>query len=52
MYLVFGAFILKPLLYISNVNSNIWNTLNYRNILNFFIKITLLLLNTLKSYIK
>jgi hypothetical protein len=23
MYLVFGAFILKPLLYISNVNSNI-----------------------------
>jgi len=49
MYIVFGVFLLKPLLYISNVNTSILSTLSYRNIVNFFIKITLLFTSTLKK---
>jgi len=51
MYIVFGVFLLKPLLYISNVNTSILTTLSYRNIINFFIKIILLTVTTIKTLI-
>jgi hypothetical protein len=49
MYIVFGVFLLKPLLYIANVNTTILSTLSYRNILNFIIKIILLVTHTIKN---
>ena len=44
MYAVFLVFILRPLLYISNVNNNILTTLSPKNIFNFFSKILTLAL--------
>ena len=39
MYIVFGVFMLKPLLYIININESVTKTLSYRNVINFFSKI-------------
>jgi hypothetical protein len=52
MYCVFGAFILKPLLYISNTNSSILKTLSYLNFINFFNKLLLIFVNTVKTIFK
>ena len=51
MYFVFGAFILKPFLYISHVNTSVWSTLSYRNLLNFFIKLVVLIFSTFKKFL-
>jgi len=49
MYIVFGAFILKPLLYMSNSNHSILSTLSYRNFLSFFTKLTILFISKIKK---
>jgi hypothetical protein len=51
MYFVFAAFILKPFLYMSHVNTNILSTLSYRNILNFFIKVIVLVFSVFKKLV-
>ena len=52
MYGVFGAFLLKPLMYTLNVSESFLSTLSYRNILKFFTKILLLFFKTLKSWVR
>lgn len=52
MYGVFASFILKPFLYMTNVNESILKTLSYKNILSFFTKILLLLVNPIKSFFR
>ena len=49
MYIVFGAFILKPLLYMSNSNHSILSSLSYRNFLSFFVKLTILFISQIKN---
>jgi len=49
MYAVFFAFILKPLLYMSHVETNIISSLLPKNLISFFTKIILLLLCKLKN---
>ena len=49
MYIVFLVFMLKPLLYTMNVNSSVYSTLSINNILNFFIKISLMVILFVKS---
>lgn len=49
MYVVFGTFLLKPLLYISDVNNSIIATLSITHFINFFKKLLLLLLLNLKK---
>jgi hypothetical protein len=49
MYCVFGAFIFKPFLYMSNANNSILSTLSYKNILTFFTKLFLLVVNKVKN---
>jgi hypothetical protein len=48
MYIVFGSFLLKPLLYTINVQSSIISAVSPRNIFNFFIKIFLLSIKIFK----
>jgi len=52
MYGVFATFILKPLLYISNVNNSILTSLSIKNPLKFFSQMFLLLLTSLKNNLK
>ena len=52
MYGVFGAFLLKPLMYTLNVSESFLSTLSYRNILKFFTKILLLFFKTLKLWVR
>ena len=49
MYGVFASFMLKPLLYIINVNESVLKTLSYRNIIQFFTKLILLSFSRIKS---
>jgi hypothetical protein len=48
MYVVFGSFLLKPLLYIINIQSSVVSAVSPLNIFNFLIKITLLLVKIFK----
>jgi hypothetical protein len=48
MYIVFGSFLIKPFLYIVNVQSSITNAISPWNIFNFFMKIVLLLIKMFK----
>jgi len=52
MYCVFGAFILKPLLYISNTNNSILKTLSYLNFIHFFNKLLFITIHTIKTIFK
>lgn len=52
MYVVFASFMLKPLLYIANVNNSILETLSYRHVINFITKLFLLFIRNIKNILK
>jgi hypothetical protein len=49
MYIVFGSFLIKPLLYTANSSESFLKTLSYRNLLKFFIKLILLSFSKIKQ---
>jgi hypothetical protein len=52
MYVVFASFLLKPFLYTVSTNESVLSAISYKNVINFFIKILLLVLKIINRSVK